>query len=488
MNISTSRLILTVVFIACFTVVYSESNKYRIIIMTDMTHDDGNSLIRYLYYSHLFETEAIIVTPQLPDYEYDSKEPWQKCQDILSAYKSEYEQLSKHQDGYPTYDSLKSVTKKGHGALPIIWLTNDKKFDKDIAGRHVVTSWGDIKFEDWIGEGNNPYGLPKDSEGSEYLQKVFEKDDDHPIYVEMWGGPIAFIQALYRYKKNHTATETLRLLSKLHIYGILLQDITFDFLIDIDEVKKLDCTNFGTTTSTYNGERLNAGWLLHDGGHFWQYCCYDGEGWVKPMHENDVKGYGPMSNLYDHGGEGDSPAFLYLLSANLGLNDPLNPTHGSWGSMFKPMGEPFPDGYYHTCDIDASQLMRWKEEVRNSFLNRLNYSIKAPTNINHEPQCIINGNTTNEIIYMRAEPGNTVTLNASQSFDPDSDELSFSWFRYDEADNYNGTLLIEDPNQDKIKLKIPSDLHDKEIHIILKASDNGKPPLCAYRRIILTSN
>ena len=89
---------------------------------------------------------------------------------------------------------------------------------------------------------------------------------------------------------------------------------------------------------------------------------------------------------------------------------------------------------------------------------------------------------------MQAEPGNTVTLNASQSFDPDSDELLFSWFRYDEADNYNGTLLIEDPNQDKIKIKIPSDLHDKEIHIILKVSDNGKPSLCAYRRIILTSN
>ena len=46
-------------------------NRYRVVIMTDMTHDDGNSLIRYLYYSPHFDTEAIIVTNQLPDFNHD---------------------------------------------------------------------------------------------------------------------------------------------------------------------------------------------------------------------------------------------------------------------------------------------------------------------------------------------------------------------------------------------------------------------------------
>lgn len=54
--------------------------------MTDMTHDDGNSLIRYLHYAHLFDTEAIIVTNQLPDYYHDSPEPWNKAQEIIKAY------------------------------------------------------------------------------------------------------------------------------------------------------------------------------------------------------------------------------------------------------------------------------------------------------------------------------------------------------------------------------------------------------------------
>ncbi|TNF42691.1 MAG: DUF1593 domain-containing protein, partial [Bacteroidetes bacterium] len=77
------------------------SEKYRVVILTDMTHDDGNSLIRYLYYSHQFETEAIIITPQLPDFNFNDKGPWEKGQSILKAYKQEYNQLRKHHSDYP---------------------------------------------------------------------------------------------------------------------------------------------------------------------------------------------------------------------------------------------------------------------------------------------------------------------------------------------------------------------------------------------------
>ena len=61
----------------------SAKEKYRVVIITDMTHDDGNSLIRYMYYSHQFETEAVIVTPQHPDYNFDDSGPWNKVQNIL---------------------------------------------------------------------------------------------------------------------------------------------------------------------------------------------------------------------------------------------------------------------------------------------------------------------------------------------------------------------------------------------------------------------
>ena len=118
------------------------NEKFRVVIMTDMTHDDGNSLIRYLYYSHFFNTEAIIVTQQLPDFTYNDEGPWNKVTNILDAYREEYPQLSKHHPDFPEYKALASVTKKGRGALPIIWLTNEKKFANEIAGRYVESSWG----------------------------------------------------------------------------------------------------------------------------------------------------------------------------------------------------------------------------------------------------------------------------------------------------------------------------------------------------------
>ena len=460
--------------------------KYRVIIMTDMTHDDGNSLIRYLYYSHLFDTEAIIITNQLPDYYHDDPTPWNKGQQILQAYQQEYAQLAKHHTDYPTYQQLADVTKPGRGALPIIWLTNEKKFSGPIGDRHMESEWGDIRFADWIGEGDNPNGESKDSEGSEYLQTVFDEDDDRPIFVQMWGGSITFIQALYRYRQRQGDDKFQKLLSKLHVFGILLQDITFDYLIDLDKVKALDCTRFGTTQSTYNGERFTPRWLLHDGGHFWQYCC-PGQPNIKPTLPEEVNGHGPMSNIYDNGGEGDTPSFLYLISATLGLNDPLKPEQGSWGGLFQSMGDDFPEGYYHTCGVDVEQLMRWKDAVKNDFMNRLDYSINEPEEVNHNPVVVVNQDSSHQVMTILAEPGETIGLDASASYDPDREDITFSWFYYPEASSYSQDFSLPQPQSSAQSVSVPTDIGNGEIHIILEVKDTGEPNLLAYRRIILSA-
>src|SRR5690606_38045138 len=152
------------------------------------------------------------------------------------------------------------------------------------------------------------------------------------------------MQALYRYEQRQGPEKLQALLDRLHVYSIHLQDITFDYFVDLDTFRTTECAHLGETQSTYEGKRISPRWFLIDMNQFWQY--------IRAMDPSKVSGHGPISALYDGGGEGDTPAFLYLISGALGLNDPQDPTHGSWGNLFYPMGEPFPASYYHTCPGD----------------------------------------------------------------------------------------------------------------------------------------
>lgn len=463
----------------------SPREKPRVIILTDMTHDDGNSLIRYLYYSSWFDLEAMIITNQLPDFNHDDTGPWDKGMSILSAYRQELPQLRKHDPDLPEYEELMAVTKKGRGAIPIIWLTNSLEFNDNIGDRYVKSSWDSVYFHDWIGEGLTPNGEPKDSEGSDFLVQVFEKDDDRPIFVQAWGGTITFVQALYRFRLKHGEEKFRQLLPKLHLYGILFQDISFEYFLDFEKMEEETCANLGTAISTYREDPVELGMVLYEYGHFWYYVWSRDPDYQKPVTPRMVNGHGPISDIYDNGGEGDTPAFLYLISSMLGLNDPLDPTQGSWGSMFRPMDGSFPERYYYTCDVDQNELIRWIPEATNSFMNRLQWSVKEPGEVNREPVAVLNGDKSKHIITVQAKPEEEITLDASKSFDPDGDKIQFNWFRYREADSYSGDFEIDNPGGEVQTIVVPSDLKEEEIHLVLEVRDKGTPGLAAYRRVII---
>ena len=194
-----------------------------------------------------------------------------------------------------------------------------------------------------------------------------------------------------------------------------------------------------------------------------------------------------MSNIYDNGGEGDTPSFLYLISATLGLNDPLKPEQGSWGGLFQSMGDDFPEGYYHTCGVDVEQLMRWKDAVKNDFMNRLDYSINEPEEVNHNPVVVVNQDSSHQVMTILAEPGETIGLDASASYDPDREDITFSWFYYPEASSYSQDFSLPQPQSSAQSVSVPTDIGNGEIHIILEVKDTGEPNLLAYRRIILSA-
>jgi hypothetical protein len=86
---------------------------------------------------------------------------------------------------------------------------------------------------------------------------------------------------------------------------------------------------------------------------------------------------------------------------------------------------------------------------------------------------------------MQAQPGETIQLDASGSYDPDGDAISYSWFHYREAGTLPADLEIRNNVQAIAEVDLTDPHRTGTLHIIFVVKDNGKPPLYGYRRVIL---
>jgi hypothetical protein len=132
--------------------------------------------------------------------------------------------------------------------------------------------------------------------------------------------------------------------------------------------------------------------------------------------ERDVRtGHGPLGALYPTNTglrqkEGDTMAFLYLLPT--GMNDPQEPTWGSWAGRYGP-NEKYPDKpYFWANQKDAwrgttsrdNTLARWAADLQNDFRARLDWCVKPRGEANHRPNAVLNGRSGWEVLDWRQCP------------------------------------------------------------------------------------
>ena len=183
----------------CFIVVFAllllsqtiygqESQASRVIILTDIEADpdDTQSLVRLFLYSNQIDIKGLIATTSC----------WLKSEvnpdsikKVIHAYGEVYPQLTRHEGGFPDADSLSQLVKQG---LPKYGMLG-------------------------VGEGN-------DSEGSDWIVKELEKNDDRPLWVSVWGGVNTLAQSLHTIKTTRPKKEQERLIAKLRVYTISDQD------------------------------------------------------------------------------------------------------------------------------------------------------------------------------------------------------------------------------------------------------------------------
>jgi hypothetical protein len=460
--------LLTAAIFLTFGTYAQQKSKLRVLVLTDIEADpdDSQSMIRFLLYSNQWDVEGLIATTSI--HQKDRVAP-ETIRSIVSAYGKVWPNLIKHEKGFPTYQELNAKIRHG---LPVYGMEG-------------------------VGRGH-------DSEGSDWIIKVLEKNDSRPVWISIWGGTNCLAQALWKIRETRTVQQAEKLYSKVRVYSISDQDDSGPWIRQTFPHLFFVCS----PGYTYG----QATWL----GMSFRFPGSDtlvvGNEWLS---KNIQQGHGPLGAAYPdvaYGMEGDTPSFLSLISN--GLNDPEHPDYGGWGGRYAlytpglshapdPFARPnwpvtqqetralwtnVEDSVYSTIDnrwyksIQAT-IWRWREAFQNDFAARIIWTTRSYKEANHPPVPMLAYPD-----HFTVKSGQLFHLSAKGTYDPDGDSMSYWWFQYPEAGTFKGYISFRPYANNLYDLPVtaPVVTSPQTIHFILKVTDKGSPALTRYRRVIVT--
>ena len=204
------------------------------------------------------------------------------------------------------------------------------------------------------------------------------------------------------------------------------------------------------------------------------------------MRANILTGHGPLCARYEHHpqkgfcSEGDSPAFMHQIP--VGLRSLTHLGYGGWGGRFVLEGRSTSTWRGARDDGDLGKpIWRFSGAFQNDWAARADWCVTPIAQANHPPVAKVAGPLDRTV-----KPGQKVTLSAAGSSDPDGDELSFRWWRYDDVDTATAKIEIADSTAQTGASFVVPDQPGKTIHVVLDVTDDGGPPLTRYQRIIFT--
>jgi hypothetical protein len=429
-------LLCILLFSAAWTGLAAEP-KPRLVVMTDIggDPDDEQSIVRFLLYACDFEVEGLCTGFGHGHYRTTRPDLLHKAVD---AYGQALPNLLKHRPDYPSHEQVKKLIKDGSNSDP-----------------HTV-------------------GPGHDSEASDWIIRVLERDDPRPVWFAIWGGPRELAQAIWKVQNTRTPEQLVAFKRKIRVHSIADQDRTALWVKE---------------------KHPDVFWIFSDGQ--FRGIWKDGDqAIVSPewLERNVRTGHGPLGAIYPAKAagkagvkEGDTPSFLYVLPD--GLSDPEHPEWGNWGGRFKPSGRG--NEYVSAKDNRDGKLdmlyplQRWRTACQNDFKARMDWCVKPFAEANHAPVAVLNGDDTRRVLQIEADPNTEVKLSADGSSDPDNNALTFRWWTYVEAGTYWAAPAIRGADKANAVVTVPADASGRTIHVILEVTDTGKPPLVSYRRAVL---
>jgi hypothetical protein len=437
----------------------STSLKPRLVVLTDISTwetDDHESLIRLLVHADMFEIEGIIITTGWSMEDVTKVKQFKDiATGVIEAYEMDLPNLLKrsNQSGFLQDNEMQEI-----GYWPSAQYLQER------------TMFGSMYM------GIDKIDATNTSEGSNLIIQLADEDDDRPIWVTFWGGGNTLAQSIWQVQQTRNEAELKEFLNKIRVYAITDQD-------------RPQRSSFEISSHAWMRREFSEDLLFIWDDCAWKYQNGTGKSnWT--AYETNIQNHGNLGKQYPKykwGVEGDTPAFLHLMPN--GLNDPNQPTQVSWGGYSNwGIGEDN-NGYsyvnytgseYTTC---MNYEAYFYPATFNNFAARMDWAKGGKGNRN--PIVEVNGDKSITIITKKVREGATIVLDASASTDPDGDALTYKWWIQAEAGTYTGTVTVLNSNSSKITLNVPANSAGKNFHIICEVTDNGKPQLTSYRRILI---
>jgi hypothetical protein len=436
--------------------VAAEESKPRLLVLTDIggDPDDQQSMIRLMLYSNEFEIEGLIATASgTPGELKQAVTKPQLIHEIVTAYGRVRDNLTQHADGYPTAEHLRARIKSGNPQRGL----------------------------DAIGEEH-------DTDGSRWIATVVDRPDPRPVNIVTWGGQTDLAQALWRVRSERGKEGLRRFIDRIRVHDIADQDAIVEWIW-----RQFPGLFYILNRASAEQDKREA---VFRGMYLGGDESLTSRDWIET---HIRKGHGPLGALYPtrtwtapnpHSAikEGDTPSWFYFLSN--GLNAPDQPTWGGWGGRFAPAEDRvFRDARDTVEGVTDGRctVWRWRDAFQRDFQARLDWCVRSRTKANHPPVVVCNGDSTRSILTERAVAGATLRLSAVGSRDPDSDKLHYRWWAYREAGSCRKQPDMTAVDAPEVTVRLPEDATGN-LHIILEVSDVGRPPLTAYRRVVVTMN